>query len=491
MQQRQKGVHQEAAAAKAGISVRSGRRIENKENPEEQTERDWRTREDPLETVWETELLLLLEREPSLTGTTLLEYLEEHYPELYDQKILRTLQRRVKQWKALHGPEKDVIFRQQAAMARQGFSDFTHPDSAITITGEPFKHLLYQFRLAYSGWRSVMVIQGGESYAALSSGIQRALKSAGGSPFEHRTDSLSAARNNRQNEWTDAYGDLCKHYQMEPTRNNLGKSHENGVVECANGSLKRRLSQQLKLRGTHDFDSIETYQAFIDQTVNRLNLRTHTRFQEEKQALQPLPIHQTANYQMLNLRVTRSSTIEVRRVVYTVPSRLIGERIQVKLYHDKLGVYVGQKLAITLSRVYPKPGEQRARSINYKHVIHALAAKPQAFRYSQLRDDLLPNDTYREIWRHADQALETREACKWIVTVLRMAHAYDGEQELGEALLIEVKAGHFASIAQLQSRFTDMRQSTPDIKSTQHALSSYDELLSSLTSDNPSQEALF
>ena len=170
MQHRQSGASQEVAAAKAGISVRSGRRIEQSGTPRPRVQRNWRTREDPLEAVWSNELVLLLEREPSLTGTTLLEYLEEHYPGHYDQRVLRTLQRRVKQWKALHGPDQEVVFRPQAALGQQGFSDFTHPDSPVTLEGEPFKHLLYQFRLAYSGWRSVTVVQGGESYAALACG---------------------------------------------------------------------------------------------------------------------------------------------------------------------------------------------------------------------------------------------------------------------------------------------------------------------------------
>ena len=481
MQHRQQGLSQETAAAKAGISVRSGRRIENASStPRPKNDRDWRTREDPLDAVWESELVPLLRAEPDLTGTTLLEYLEEHYPTHYDQRILRTLQRRVKQWKALHGPDKPVVFRQQAEPGRQGFSDFTHPDSAITIAGEPFKHLLYQFRLAFSGWRSVTVVQGGESYAALSTGLQRALQQAGGSPIEHRTDSLSAARNNRQNLWTDAYADLCNHYNMTPTRNNLGESHENGIVECANGSLKRRLSQQLKLRGSHDFENIESYQHFVDQVVERLNRRSHSRFQEEKQTLQGLPEQQTANYQTLNLKVTRSSTIEVRRVVYSVPSRLIGERVQVRLYHDKLMVYVGQHIALTLARIYPANGQVRAKCIDYKHLIHSLAAKPQAFRYSQLRDELLPDDNYRQLWQHADKALESREACKWIVTVLRLAYEYDAEKQLGEELLIEVQSGKFASIKAIQDRFFRPSQSMPELQGKQHDLQSYDALLSSL-----------
>lgn len=477
MQHRHQGISQ----AKAGISVRSGRRIENASaTPRAKSDRNWRTREDPLDAVWETELVPLLQSEPELTGTTLLEYLEEHYPTHYDQRILRTLQRRVKQWKALHGPDKPVIFRQQAEPGWQGFSDFTHPDSAITIAGKPFKHLFYQFRLAFSGWRSVTVVQGGESYSALSTGLQRALQQAGGSPMEHRTDSLSAARNNRQNLWTDAYADLCKHYNMTPTRNNLGESHENGIVECANGSLKRRLSQQLKLRGSHDFDGIESYQHFVDQVVERLNRRSHSRFQKEKHALQGLPEQQAANYQTLNLKVTRSSTIEVRRVVYSVPSRLIGERVQVRLYHDKLMVYVGQHIALTLARIYPANAHDRAKSIDYKHLIHALAAKPQAFRYSQLRDELLPDDNYRQLWQYADKALESREACKWIVTVLRLAYEYDAEKQLGEELLVEVKSGKFASIKAIQDRFFRPSQSMPELQGKQHDLQSYDALLSSL-----------
>ena len=488
MQHRQKGSSQEMAAAKSGISVRSGRRIEKSTVRDKKQERDWRTRKDPLDTVWSTELVALLEREPSLTGTTLLEYLEEHYPNQYDQKILRTLQRRVKQWKALEGPNKEVMFRQQAVVAQQGFSDFTHPNDDITINGELFKHIFYQFRLAFSSWRSVTVIQGGESYAALSSGLQRALHQAGGSPKEHRTDSLSAARNNKQNVWTDAYDELCRHYSMKPTRNNLGLSHENGVVECANGSFKRRLSQQLKLRGSNDFNSIEDYQAFVDKVVEKLNRRSRTRFIEEQQQLQPLPEFKAANYQTLNVKVTSSSTIEVRRVLYTVPSRLIGERVQIRLHHDKLAVYVGQKLASTLPRIYPQPGENRARSINYRHVIQSLAAKPQAFRYSQLRDDLLPDDNYRQLWQRADQCLETRAACKWIVAVLKLAYQYD-EKLLGENLLLSAKVGVFEPITDLQARYLPKIEKyypASNHSSGQHDLASYDALLSSTLNENQS-----
>jgi len=354
MQHRQNGASQEVAAAKAGVSVRSGRRIETSgQKPCINAERQWRTREDPLEAVWETELLHLLENEPKLTGTTLLDYLQEHYPEHYDQTILRTLQRRVKQWRALHGPEREVIFRQQAVVAQQGFLILPTPITRLRFNPRPFHTCSINF-----DWPTAVGARSPSfkvaSYAALATGLQRALQQVGGSPIEHRTDSLSAARNNRQNVWTEAYSELCQHYRMTPTRNNLGQSHENGVVECANGSLKKRLAQQLLLRGHSDFDDVAHYQTFIDRAVDKLNQRNRSRVLEEQATLQPLPEFTAAEYQTLHLKVTRSSTIEVRRVVYTVPSRLIGESVQIRLHHDKLVLFVGQQPALTLPRIYPQ-----------------------------------------------------------------------------------------------------------------------------------------
>ena len=222
MKSRQAGLTQELSAAKAGISVRSGRRIEKGEHRVGK-ERHWRTRQDPFAAVWESELVPLLDREPSLTGITLWDYLDEKYPEQYPERLLRTLQRRVKHWQATQGPEKAVMFRQSVPAGHQGLSDFTHPNTAIKIAGKAFKHLLYQFRLAYSGWRHVDVIQGGESYSALAVGLQNALHKLGGAPKEHRTDSLSAAYVNavQKQRLTEDYQGLCRHYRMRPTAESL------------------------------------------------------------------------------------------------------------------------------------------------------------------------------------------------------------------------------------------------------------------------------
>ena len=255
MNKRQQGHSQETAAAKGGISERSGRRIEKDARPSIPRERLWRTREDPLNAIWESELVPLLEEEPQLTGLTLWEYLEDEHAGQFPYQVLRTLQRRVKHWKATQGPDKTVMFCQSVPAGQQGLSDFSHPNTEITLQGEVFSHLLYQFRFAYSGWRYVQIVLGGESYSALADGLQSALVLAGGSPVEHRTDSLTAAFNNHAEEQklTASYEALCAHYNLRATRNNLGESHENGAIECAHGSFKRRPDQALKLRGSGDF----------------------------------------------------------------------------------------------------------------------------------------------------------------------------------------------------------------------------------------------
>ena len=479
MSKRQRGHSQETAAACAAISERSGRRIEKGERPSISGERHWRTREDPLDSIWEKELVPLLEKEPRLTGLTLWDYLEDEHAGQFPYQVLRTLQRRVKHWKATQGPDKSVIFRQSVPAGQQGLSDFSHPHTEITINGTVLTHLLYQFRFAYSGWRYVQIILGGESYSALADGLQSALFRAGGSPIEHRTDSLSAAFNNHAEEQklTQAYEALCAHYNLRATRNNRGVSHENGAIECAHGSFKRRLDQALKRRGSCDFATIKDYQAFLDTVIDRLNKRCQSRFKDEQLALQALPDERFMDYSELSLKVTRSSTLEVKRVLYTVPSRLIGETVRVHVYHDRLAFFVGQTLTSTLSRVYPQAGQERARCIDYRHIIHSLSAKPQAFRFLQFRDELLPTDTYRQLWQRCDQQFDARDACKWIVGVLRLAMDHDCEERLGNELLALVDNNKpLPTLKALQERYLG-KQPVPIIPARQQDLASYDHLL--------------
>ncbi len=480
MNTRNKGHTQLTAAAKAGFSERTARRIDHGDiTTEGHSSRHWRTRKDPLADVWESELLPMLEQEPTLLPMTLFEHLCDQYPGHYDKRILRTLQRRIKTWKAQHGAAKEVMFRQVKVPGRQGLSDFTVlKDTTITIRGEVFDHRLYHYRLAFSGWRSVKVICGGESFTALSTGLQDALWRCGGVPQEHRTDSLSAAYNNlaEQEQLTQRYQGLCRHYGLKATRNNPGASHENGAIESPHGHLKRRLKQALLLRGNHHFESLAEYQGFIDQVVHKMNQQVSSRFQEELALLQPLPKRRTHDYAEHRVVVSTSSTFDLKRVTYTVPSRLIGEALTLHLYDDHLKVYHGHVFIQQVPRVYARK-QQRGRCVNYRHVIDSLIRKPRAFRYSQLRDDLLPSADYQRIWQYVDQHLSADNACRYIVRLLHLAATNDCEAALGRYVLSGIEQDQLPGEHQCRQHFSDEKTVIPLIPSHQHALGDYDQLL--------------
>ena len=486
MQSRKEGLIQATSAAKAGISERSARNIEHGSRRQPGTNKKIiRRRDDPLLTVWEEELVPMLESLPMLQPITLLEYLQEKYIDdngnpIYSDNLLRTLQRRVKTWKAICGPKKEVMFRQEHIPGRLGLSDFTKlKETIITVHHQPLEHLLYHFRLAFSHWSHIKVILGGESYSALAEGLQEGLWRLGGSPLEHRTDSLSAAFKNlsrdTKNDLTNRYEELCQHYQMKPTRNNLGVKHENGSVESPHGHIKRRMKQALLLRGSNDFASVEAYQNFIDNVVNQHNRRNAKAIIVEREKLQALPQDKTLDYTQICATVSSSSTIDVRRATYTVPSQLQHEVLRIRLYHDRLDCYLGARQVCELARVYPTGRTSRARQINYRHVIHSLVKKPQAFRYSQIRDDLLPTAIYRQIWDTVNRSMEAKTACKFIVGLLNLAATQNCEQALGEAVMQCIAKNQLLRLTDFQNQFKENIE-LPILSIVQHELKSYDQL---------------
>ena len=182
------------AAAKASFSAATGYRIENDPRlPSQKKSPRTRRRADPLGDLFETEILPMLEAAPALRPVAIFEEMRRRHPEL-GCGIRRTLERRVRAWRAMHGPEQEVIFRQVHEPGRLGLSDFTDMRSlAVTISGVSLNHRLYHFRLAYSGFCHAHVVLGGESFVAIAEGLQNALWALGGAPCEHRSDSLSAA----------------------------------------------------------------------------------------------------------------------------------------------------------------------------------------------------------------------------------------------------------------------------------------------------------
>jgi hypothetical protein len=491
MKHRDQGQPQAKAAANAGISERTARRIEIHEHSSQypQSPRDYKTRKDPLKTVWEGELEPMLRQQPGLLPITLFEHLQDSYPGQYD-KVHRTLQRRIKQWHALHGKGQEVIFRQEQQPGQQALVDFTVLKGiTILIAGIGLDFRFFHFRLAYSKWSYLKVIQGGESYTALAEGTSEALKRMGAVPAELRTDSLSAAFRNLTNDQTaditERYDAFCSHYSMAPTRNNRGKGHENGAVESAHGHLKRRIAQQLQMdfsRVTdqhYAFQSIDDFQKYVDVIVARHNRRNESLLREELALMLPLPAVTGVDYTEEQALVSSSSTINMRRVIYSVPSRMIGERLCIRLYDDRLECYLGSTWAVTLQRLHPK-GSQRCRLINYRHVIGSLARKPMAFFHAELRDDILPNDTWRQLWQQGCQLLAPRQICYLIIGALELAATHDNEVEVANALQTLFAEKPEPSLLILQKYLGLASTTLPDAATQttqQHDLCDYDNLL--------------
>lgn len=472
---------QEVAAAKAGISVRSARRLDGTDTlPSQRATRAWRTRADPFEAVWQSEVVPLLEAAPALTATTLLEEMQRRHPGQYDDALLRTLQRRVRTWGASHGREREVFFAQAHPPGRLGLSDFTHAAVLqVTIAGAVLLHLLYQFALAYSGWRYVEVVLGGESFMALSSGLQNAVWMMGGVPEEHRTDSLTAAYNNHAEHelLTRRYESLCVHYGMRPSRNNLGVSHENGSIESRQGTLKRTMEQALLLRGHRDFADLDAYRRFVAEVFGRLNARVAGKFNEERRTLRALPARRSSDYEEVDARVTKYGTMTVKKVLYTAPSRLVGHRLKVRIYSEKLECWLGNVCVLELLRGQPDPVSGRGKVVDYRHLLPALKRKPGALARSVLRDALFPRTEYRLMWARLRDSLPEASACRLMVGLLDLAGNGGCEAELAQRLTLLLAAGELPDLDQLREEMAPRPALYPAVTVVLPDLASYDLLL--------------
>lgn len=469
---------QVVAAAKAGISERSARRIDKSNQPASDGHRHWRTRKDPLEPVWETIVVPILAADEGITVVGIFDHLCEYHTDKFSPGSRRTLERRIRKWRCLHGPNKNVVFLQTHEYGALGIADFTHVASPVRIAGALLKHMLFHYRMPASSWAFIQVIYGGESFAAFSDGLQNAFHAAGGVPKEVRTDSLSAAYRNHgdTDDLTERFDELVKHYGFKASRNNRGIAHENGAIEGPHGHSKSQLEQALKIRGSHDFESRQAYEAFVASVVLRRNRRISDKYQLEHRQLQKLPQVMSVNYTEHYVTVSRTSTISVKRVTYTVPSRLIDSRLLVRLYDNRLVLFYGTDFVLEFERVYANKGT-RARSVNYLHVIDALVKKPRAFRNSQLRDDLLPDDNYKAIWQYVDDTLTADKASYYMVKVLHLAKQSGCERQLGRYIVASITQRQLPAIRECEERFLVIAPRKSSLTVKQHSLSSYSSMI--------------
>ena len=472
-----KGKNLAAAAAKADMDEKTARKYRalGKLPSEIKVDHTWRTREDPFIEVWE-EVKGKLEINPGLEAKTLFEDLQRRYQGRFADGQLRTLQRRVKIWRALEGPPKEVFFPQVHKPGELCQSDFTSMKAlGVTILGQFFDHLLYHFVLTYSNWETGTICFS-ESFESLSEGLQNALWELGGVPKVHRTDRLSAAVQKPDNpeEFTQRYRALLNHYGLQGNKTQPESPHENGDVEQRHYRLKKALEQSLMLRGSCDFSSRHDYAAFLGTLFAQLNQGRKDRLAEEVRIVRRLPPSRLDSCKKLRVRVGPSSTIRANHNVYSVHSRLIGEHVDIRLYAEHLELWYAQQRIETIPRLR---GEGKHR-IQYRHIIDWLVRKPGAFENYRYREDLFPTHRFRMAYDWLNRRHPSR-AAKEYLGILHLA-ARQNEAAVDYALRTLIEKEHPISIGAVETIMGSLEQipSPTQITIAEVDLGAYDALLS-------------
>jgi transposase len=412
----------EVSAARSGMDEKTARKYRGLNKLPSEIKagriRDWRTRGDSFREIWE-EVKAFLNVNDGLEAKTLFQYLQREYPGRFSDGQLRTFQRRVKNWRAVEGPAREVYFPQKHKPGKLSQSDFTHmSDLGVTLGGVPFEHMVYHFVLTYSNWESCTVCFS-ESFESLSEGFQNSLWQLGGVPQQHQTDRLSAAVNKPDNleEFTSRYQGVLDHYKLKGRRTNPARPNENGDVEQSHYRFKKAVDQALMLRGSRNFSSRREYEAFLQYLLKQLNQGRLSRFEEEQSLLHSLPSKRLDSCSRFDVRVGPSSTIRVKHNVYSVHSRLLKERVTVRLYADYLEVWYGQRCVENIPRLH---GSSK-HYIQYRHIIDWLVRKPGAFENYRYRSDLFPTSRFRIAYDSLCDRHAPAKASKEYLRILQLA----------------------------------------------------------------------
>jgi hypothetical protein len=431
--------NQEIAAAMAGMDAKTARKYRRLGQVPSglPAAPRWRTRPDPFVAVWD-EVRELLGGNAGLEAKTVFEYLQRRYPGRYADGQLRSLQRKVKRWRATDGPAKEVFFAQQHPPGRLGASDFTHMEELdVTVQGQSFPHLIYHFVLTYSNWEAGTVCYS-ESFESLCEGLQDAVWKLGKVPCRHRTDRLSTAVNNTSDpaEFTERYQGLLRYYGLEGEKTQAGHGNENGDVEQRHHRFKRAVAQELLLRGSRDFTSVEEYQRFLQTMFERLNAGRKQRLAEEMAVMKELPERRMESCKRERVKVDSGSLIYVDRNVYSVPSRLIGEQVEARLYMDQVEVWYGQKKVEQMPRLRGR----RKHRVDYRHIIDWLVRKPGAFEHYRYREELFPTSRFRMAFDLLQEKQGRAQGSKEYLKILELA-AKGSEDKVDDALRALAEGG--------------------------------------------------
>jgi len=474
-----KTLTQEAAAAKAGMSLRTARNYLKGGGAMAIEKKEWiwrQTHKDAFEMVWDV-VEEMLAVDPDLQSQTLMQWLIDEYPEQnFNWNQLRTLQRRIRRWRALKGPDQDVKFPQRHIPGKQSQSDWTHcSELGVTIDGQPFPHMLFHFMLPYSRWETAF-ISDSESFDNLTMGYMKAVAELGAVAEEHRTDNLTAAVNNHgsRHVFHERWTAFLNHYRVRPSMNNAGESHENGSVEKSHDLLKNAFDQALKLRGSRAFASVAEYEKFIRRILDQRNKGRKGRLTEEMKLLKSLPEQHWNDPKEVRPKVTSFSTISVDGVLYSVPSRLIGRELKAMVYPETVRVFLGETLVQEMPRLAPG-----SRKINYRHIASHLVRKPGAFANYQYRDELFPSLTFRQAYDSLQHGRPER-ADKEYVAILHLA-AMNSEQDVEAALATLLEEKQLPLSTAVRDLIQTVPCEMPLVSIPAPELCSYDMLLSFLS----------
>lgn len=465
------------AAAKAGMDESTARKYlrAGKLPSELRVEHTWRTRQDPFAEVWDW-VREHLEVNAGLEAKSLFEVLQQAYPGRFQDGQLRTLQRRIKTWRATEGPAKEVFFPQEHHPGELAQSDFTDMKPlGVTIHGQPLDHLVYHFVLTYSNWETSTICFS-ETFESLSEGLQNALWKLGGVPKAHQTDCLTAAvhKLDHPEDFTRRYEGLMNHYGLEGRKTQPSSPHENGDVEQRHHRFRKAVDQSLMLRGSRDFESRASYESFLSAIENQLNAGRSERLAEELKILRRLPAQRLDACKKLKVRVARSSTIRVLDNTYSVHSRLRDELVQVRVYAEHLDVYYAQRRVERLPRLRGK----HRHFIQYPHIIEWLVRKPGAFADYRYRTDLYPNSRFRRACDLLEEQHTPRRAHRTYLEILQLA-AEEGETKVDQALehLLSTGADLNKDAVQACIEQDELPCARQDVLVTPVSLEAYDELL--------------
>jgi hypothetical protein len=262
---------------------------------------------------------------------------------------------------------------------------------------------------------------------AIRIGVQSALVQLGYVPKIHQTDNTTAATHKLgpgakdkdlvARGFNEEYLQLMAHFGMKPQTIHIGSPNENGDIEAANGAFKRAVKQHLLLRGSHDFESLAAYEAFLWQIMEKRNALRSERLAEEIAVMRPLTAKPWPEMRELRPRVTRTGIIRVQNNGYSVPSGLMGKRVRVRVYEWKIEVWYANQCVET----FPRLTGIHKYHINYRHVIDTLLRKPGGFRNYRHREDLFPRSVFRRAWEALQARFSPRRADLAYLRILKLA----------------------------------------------------------------------